>query len=110
MRGNTHYAVVVFSGDPAGEHDDPDLRGQAPSMTQIACGPEEFCWAALEAWTAKHPLREWESGEVLARDPKLAADGAVHITCPKCGRTSFNLNDVREGYCGHCHEFTGTSE
>jgi ribosomal protein L37AE/L43A len=29
------------------------------------------------------------------------------ITCPKCGRTSFNPHDVRAGYCGSCNEFTG---
>lgn len=28
------------------------------------------------------------------------------ITCPKCGRTSYNPNDVREGYCGNCHDWT----
>lgn len=28
------------------------------------------------------------------------------ITCPKCGVTSHNPNDVREGYCGNCHDFT----
>lgn len=29
------------------------------------------------------------------------------FTCPTCGRTSANPNDVREGYCGACHAFTG---
>jgi hypothetical protein len=29
------------------------------------------------------------------------------FTCPICLRTSYNPNDVREGYCGHCHDFTG---
>jgi len=28
------------------------------------------------------------------------------ITCPKCGRTSWNPNDIREGYCGNCHDWT----
>ena len=27
------------------------------------------------------------------------------ITCPRCRRTSYNLNDVRHRYCGACHEF-----
>jgi transcriptional regulator with XRE-family HTH domain len=31
---------------------------------------------------------------------------ATRITCPRCGRTSFNPNDVREGYCGNCHDWT----
>lgn len=25
------------------------------------------------------------------------------ITCPRCGMTSFNPNDVRNNYCGNCH-------
>jgi transcription elongation factor Elf1 len=28
------------------------------------------------------------------------------FTCPRCGRTSHNPNDVQEGYCGHCHDWT----
>jgi hypothetical protein len=28
------------------------------------------------------------------------------ITCPVCGWTSYNPNDIREGYCGHCHDWT----
>lgn len=29
------------------------------------------------------------------------------ITCPRCGLTSHNPTDVAEGYCGHCHDWTG---
>lgn len=29
------------------------------------------------------------------------------ITCPKCSTTSYNHHDIRWGYCGNCHEFTG---
>lgn len=25
--------------------------------------------------------------------------------CPRCRRRSFNLNDIRERYCGACHRF-----
>lgn len=28
------------------------------------------------------------------------------ITCPQCGNTSYNPNDIREGYCGYCHWWT----
>lgn len=35
------------------------------------------------------------------------AKGAATFTCPKCGAVSYNPNDIREGYCGRCHEFTG---
>jgi len=31
------------------------------------------------------------------------------ITCPDCGMTSYNPHDIRWGYCGNCHEFTGES-
>jgi hypothetical protein len=28
------------------------------------------------------------------------------FTCPVCGRSSWNTNDAREGYCGACHGYT----
>jgi ribosomal protein L37E len=31
---------------------------------------------------------------------------ADSITCPVCGMTSYNVNDIREGYCGHCNAWT----
>jgi hypothetical protein len=30
------------------------------------------------------------------------------FTCPRCDRTSYNEFDVREGFCGACHAWTGT--
>lgn len=27
------------------------------------------------------------------------------IVCITCGMASFNRNDVKEKYCGHCHRF-----
>lgn len=66
---NTHYAVIVFSGDPASEHPDAELRGSHPTMQLLACGPERFCWDTLTTHTATVPLRQWETAEVLARDP-----------------------------------------
>ena len=29
------------------------------------------------------------------------------FTCPRCGMTSHNPEDAREGYCGNCHDWTG---
>lgn len=29
------------------------------------------------------------------------------FTCPACGMTSHNPDDVAQGYCGNCHDFTG---
>lgn len=46
-------------------------------MEIIAAGDEEFCWKALADWTASHPLRMWETAEVLARTMTAAPkDGA----------------------------------
>lgn len=30
------------------------------------------------------------------------------FTCPRCGRISYHPDDTRHGYCGACHDFTGT--
>lgn len=32
---------------------------------------------------------------------------ADSFTCPRCGRTSHHPDDIREGYCGACHDWTG---
>lgn len=31
----------------------------------------------------------------------------LSFTCPTCGMTSHNPNDVKFGYCGNCHAYTG---
>lgn len=36
-------------------------------------------------------------------------EAPVSFNCPVCGKTSYNPNDAREGYCGACHAFTGHS-
>lgn len=72
---NTHYALLAFSGDLDAEHPDEELNGRAPHLTMIAAGPEEFCWAALDRWLKKRPLRMWETAEVVARDLQMVADG-----------------------------------
>lgn len=30
----------------------------------------------------------------------------ISITCPRCNRTSHHPEDVRNGYCGNCHDWT----
>lgn len=32
-------------------------------------------------------------------------EGGSAILCLLCGRSSYNPNDVRNAYCGHCHRF-----
>jgi ribosomal protein L37E len=41
----------------------------------------------------------------LAKQQEIAPS----FTCPRCGRTSYNPNDAREGYCGACHDWTRTT-
>ena len=31
----------------------------------------------------------------------------MSFTCPRCGMTSYNVNDEKHGYCGACHDWTG---
>jgi hypothetical protein len=44
------------------------------------------------------------------------AQGHLHrrhrdsFTCPRCGRTSWNPNDLKHGYCGACHDYTGVPQ
>lgn len=35
---------------------------------------------------------------------EIADDGRA-IKCLKCNRTSWHPEDVKQRYCGHCHEF-----
>jgi hypothetical protein len=32
------------------------------------------------------------------------------IQCPNCGRWSYNENDIREKYCGECHQYYADME
>lgn len=32
-------------------------------------------------------------------------DSGPSITCPVCGRTSYNANDILHRYCGSCHQY-----
>jgi hypothetical protein len=31
------------------------------------------------------------------------------VTCPLCGMTSYHPEDIRQGYCGNCHDWTGVA-
>ncbi|MCG3177351.1 MAG: hypothetical protein MOGMAGMI_02325 [Candidatus Omnitrophica bacterium] len=33
------------------------------------------------------------------------ADGGEYIRCHRCGRASYNPNDVKFKYCGFCHVY-----
>jgi ribosomal protein L37E len=48
--------------------------------------------AFADSWTRRHQAAD------RPRDS---------FTCPRCSRVSFHSTDVREGYCGACHDVTG---
>lgn len=43
--------------------------------------------------------------ELAPTQPLVAV--RTSFTCPRCGRVSRHPQDAKEGYCGHCHDFTG---
>ena len=60
-------------------------------------------------------------GSELHGVPAVRALAAIHaaehpedalpsFTCPRCGRTSHNPDDKREGYCGACHDWTAEAK
>lgn len=38
----------------------------------------------------------------LPREDRMTAS----IVCPRCGRASYHPEEVRQGYCGNCHDWT----
>lgn len=63
----------------------------------------QLYWVILQAkwWKAimRHPAIRFlvmTSGD--ARQPS--------IICPRCHFRSYNPQDIREGYCGNCHDWT----
>jgi hypothetical protein len=40
-------------------------------------------------------------------DPDAGSDHIpINITCPRCNKTSWNLNDIRNGWCDNCKAYT----
>jgi protein-arginine kinase activator protein McsA len=66
--------------------------------------------SSLGTPAAKRYRRE---GDLITRSQRAIDDAAAYeaehsITCPQCGMTSHNPNDVRERYCGNCHQYHDT--
>lgn len=40
----------------------------------------------------------------------VTIEDSPSFTCPRCGSKSYHPKDVAEGYCGHCHDWTGESQ
>lgn len=54
-------------------------------------------------------LLAFVTSAVLSR-PKLPELEPESFVCKRCGAKSFNPNDIRERYCGRCHEFAEIAE
>lgn len=59
----------------------------------LADSPTSVNWRQRAA-----ELREWNGGPLPAS-----------FTCPRCGAVSYHPEDVRQGYCGRCHDWTERS-
>lgn len=46
-----------------------------------------------------------QCGQTVIGTDGRQIDPAPSITCPRCGRTSWNPNDVREKWCGNCSDY-----
>jgi hypothetical protein len=58
-------------------------------------------WVTRNGW---HPS-DVEIQPLRAIDGSGIPAGLPSYTCPWCGRTSYNLNDVRHRFCGACRQF-----
>jgi hypothetical protein len=75
-------------------------------MTMMSECP--YCgWDGAETVNAEIAHMERAHPDVI--NERLAAIGEppISITCPECGMTSYNKNDIQFGYCGNCHAYTG---
>ena len=67
-------------------------------------------WNALRQRATAGIYAELSPAEAQRRDEIVTAERARQkgpppsITCPQCGRTSFNPADVRNRYCGACRQ------
>lgn len=59
-------------------------------------------WERDIGWDPTPKLAVEQANEHQAEPDRTAA---LTFTCPQCGKTSHNPNDVRESYCGACHKF-----
>lgn len=64
---------------------------------------------AAGAWIGAHPwfrARWYRTGYADGYVDGRSEPRPRSVTCPRCGRTSYNRNDIRAGYCGNCHAWT----
>jgi predicted nucleic-acid-binding Zn-ribbon protein len=63
-------------------------------------------WPVGNTWVGPKHLSD-APVELRCKACVAAMDGMNEssITCPKCGVTSYNPNDIEQRHCGYCHQF-----
>jgi hypothetical protein len=83
------------------------------ATAEPAVQPESYWWATDSPDMGNGMVNPLGRPPMCEGPPKAEAKpyvDALHEmltshTCHACGRTSFNENDARHGYCGWCHHF-----
>lgn len=81
-------------------------EGKYPNAAAAFMIAQEFGFTGWDGRTITRAPEGWmvgmsENEECIV----LGQEVLTSITCPRCGRRSYNRNDVRERYCGFCHAF-----
>lgn len=76
-----------------------ELRHGLDQGTSLALGRIHEQFPHADSAGFRRALRA-EREDALRQEPGF--------TCPACGMVSYGPEDARQGYCGSCHEFTGT--
>ena len=78
----------------------PGRIGYTPYLTRAG----RYSQAEADQIVADANRYSLTPNEVAVPDPE-AASRFPSITCPRCGWVSYNLHDIAERYCGHCHDW-----
>lgn len=102
--GRPHYRLIT--GGSSGEAEGELARTQ-PKGRRWSTSSQIIEDAIAEAADAADWLRTNPPGARLPNhlEPGYQPEQAS-ITCPACGMTSYSMDDIRQGYCGLCHDWT----
>jgi hypothetical protein len=80
----------------------------ASRVREVKASPEDwhnddYRWSMVRT-AAVFVLTDYFLGKFIPRTYIEAEDGGS-ITCTRCGKTSYNTNDVAQKYCGNCKKF-----
>ena len=85
------------------EHDAwwrPGGYGYTPELAEAG----RYTWADAQFIVRQANIITMNEAAIpLARALDFSAPPS--IVCPRCRRRSFNANDIRERYCGACHDW-----